>query len=81
MPIQNKLVASINILNEQLASLISLKQSGMSFITSKEVKEIKKKIKDAEMKLARYKFCQLKCVFLLYCFQYQNFSEIFQEKF
>ena len=40
MPIQNKLVASINILNEQLASLISLKQSGMSFVTSKEVKEI-----------------------------------------
>lgn len=41
-PDQEKLVASINILIKPLASLISLKQSGMLLVSNKEFKEVEK---------------------------------------
>ena len=41
-PDQEKLVAFINILVKPLASLISLKQSGMLLVSNKEFKEVEK---------------------------------------
>ena len=41
-PDQEKLVASINILIKPLASLISLKQSGMLLVSNREFKEVEK---------------------------------------
>ena len=52
-PAQDKLVKTLNTQNKQLASLISLKQSGMSLVTTKEINALKMQIKNNEMKLRR----------------------------
>ena len=58
-PDQEKLVASINILIKPLASLISLKQSGMLLVSNKEFKEVEKnKGCLTEVKKVRYNFIE-----------------------
>ena len=52
-PVQGKLVSEISKINKQLADMLSPRQSGMSLITDKEIKDLKEKIHKAELNLNR----------------------------
>ena len=50
-PAQEKCKKEIVNLNSQLVSLITLKNSGMSLVTEKEIKNVKNKLHEQEMVL------------------------------
>ena len=52
-PAQEKCRKEIDNLKGQLASLLSLKNSGMSLVTSKQINDAKKKLHDQEMHLKK----------------------------
>ena len=54
-PAQDKLNADLCKMNKQLADMLSLRQSGMSRITYKQIKDLKDKIHTTEINLSRYK--------------------------
>ena len=52
-PAQEKCRKKIDNLEGQLASLLSIKNSGMSLVTSKQINDAKKNLHDQEMLLKR----------------------------
>ena len=55
-PAQEKSKKEIDNLKSQLASLLSLKNSGMSFVTNKQIKDLNDKLHEQEMLLKKYNF-------------------------
>ena len=53
-PAQEKCKAKITQLQSQLSSLLSLKNSGMSSVTNKQVKDVKEQLHNEEMRLKKY---------------------------
>ena len=52
-PAQNKTKETIAEYNKQLVSLVTLKNSGMSLVTEKQIRDLKDKIHEEEMELKK----------------------------